>query len=92
MNVGRTGHLIDERAMWEIVRKFIIEQPDLAAQKLWIPQIVSLKSLQLPTEPLLLVDILNVFETKKSWEAEIKTPNPRTHPEPDYVHESHQVG
>lgn len=50
---ARSGHLIDEREMWEIVRKFILEQPELAAQKLRSPQIVSLKSLQLPPEPLL---------------------------------------
>jgi hypothetical protein len=60
----RTGHLIDEQEMWEIVRRIIIEQPELAAQKLRIPQIVSLKSLQLPPEPLLLVKIIEVFETK----------------------------
>lgn len=61
---GRSGHLIDEQMMWEFVRKVIIESPDLAAQKLRIPQIASLKSLHLPEAPLRIATIIEAFESK----------------------------
>ena len=40
------------------------EAPDLAAQKLRIPQIATLKSLHLPPEPLLISTIIREYETK----------------------------
>ena len=64
--LGRTGHLIDEQEMWETVRSIIINSPDLAAQKLRIPQIATLKSLQLPPDPLLISTLIMEYESKKS--------------------------
>jgi hypothetical protein len=55
--------------------KIIIETPDLAAQKLRIPQIASLKSLHLPVAPMLISTIIDAYETKNPSNKKTKRQN-----------------